>query len=149
MPANLFVDTNILVYLANENAVEHHAVVEQFETLASSRTLVISRQVLREYAVVMTRPGILETPLTPDEVANDLEQWQEIFTVLDETQDVTAQLIVLLKTYAVKGKRIHDANLAATMLAHGITELWTANGADFQRFEAIRITGIAERRHAA
>ena len=26
MPANLFVDTNILVYLANENAPEHDAV---------------------------------------------------------------------------------------------------------------------------
>ena len=149
MPANLFVDTNILVYLANENAPEHDAVIAQFEALAESRTLVISRQVLREYAVVMTRPGLLETPLTPDEVANDLEQWQEIFGVVDETRDVTAHLIVLLKTYAVQGTRIHDANLVAAMLTHGIAEIWTANSADFRQFKEIQVIGIAERGDAA
>ena len=97
----------------------------------------------------MTRPGLLETPLTPDEVANDLEQWQEIFGVVDETRNVTAHLIALLKTYAVKGKRIHDANLVAAMLAHGIAEIWTANSADFRQFKEIQVIGIAERSDAA
>ena len=142
MPANLFVDTNILVYLANENAQQHQAVLEKIETLASSYEMVISRQILREYAVVMTRPGMLERPLTPGEVADDLEKWQNVFEIVDETQDVTSQLIALLKKYAVKGKRIHDANLAATMLAYGIDNLLTANGSDFQQFEDIRIIGI-------
>ncbi len=149
MPAKLFVDTNILVYLANENAPQHHAVLEQIDAFAASYAMVISRQILREYAVVMTRPGLLETPLTPTEVADDLEQWQRVFEVVDETQNVTAQLICLLKKYALKGKRIHDANIAATMLAYGLSELWTANGADFQKFEEIRILGIEERRNAA
>ena len=149
MPAKLFVDTNILVYLANENAQLHQAVLKQVEAFAASHAMVISRQVLREYAVVMTRPGIVETPLTPDELAEDLEKWQRVFEVVDETQEVTAQLVCLLKKYQLKGKRIHDANIAATMLAYGISELWTADVEDFQKFEEIRIIGIEESRQAA
>ncbi len=35
------------------------------------------------------------------------------------------------------GKQVHDANIAATMLAHGITRLLTFNVADFQRFAGL------------
>jgi predicted nucleic acid-binding protein len=32
---------------------------------------------------------------------------------------------------------VHDANLVATMLAHGITRLLTFNAADFRRFGSL------------
>jgi len=37
----------------------------------------------------------------------------------------------------VAGPRIHDARIAAVCLAHGVTELWTADR-DFSRFPALR-----------
>ena len=37
----------------------------------------------------------------------------------------------------VAGPRIHDAMIAAGCLAHGVTELWTADR-DFSRFPALR-----------
>ena len=40
----------------------------------------------------------------------------------------------LLARVPVAGKQVHDANLAATMRAHGITRLLTFNDADFRRF---------------
>jgi predicted nucleic acid-binding protein len=32
---------------------------------------------------------------------------------------------------------VHDANIVATMLAHGETRLLTFNGADFRRFASL------------
>lgn len=57
MPDKIFLDTNILVYLANEDSPFHLRSVEKFKEIAAKSELWISRQVLREYAVVMTRPG--------------------------------------------------------------------------------------------
>ncbi len=35
------------------------------------------------------------------------------------------------------GKQAHDANIAATMLTHGIPRLLTFNAADFRRFDPL------------
>ncbi|MDY6854709.1 MAG: PIN domain-containing protein [Thermodesulfobacteriota bacterium] len=55
MPDKIFFDTNILVYLANEDSPFHIEVAKTFKEIAGKSELWISRQVLREYAVVMTR----------------------------------------------------------------------------------------------
>jgi predicted nucleic acid-binding protein len=34
----------------------------------------------------------------------------------------------------VAGRQVHDANIVATMLAHGETRLLTSNRSDFKRF---------------
>jgi predicted nucleic acid-binding protein len=39
--------------------------------------------------------------------------------------------------HGVQGKQVHDARLAALMLAHGITHILTLNGADFARYPGI------------
>jgi len=135
----LFIDTNILVYLSNESSAFHAPVLAQFTKLAEEYALYISRQVLREYAVIMTRPGIVAEPLTPDEVVEDMKKWQDLFTILDETFEVTNKLQDLVSTYQLKGKRIHDANIAATMIVHAIPCLLTMNVEDFQKFEEISI----------
>ena len=142
MRAKLFVDTNILVYLANESSEFHQKVLEQFQQVSRDYDLFISRQVLREYAVIMTRPGMMEHPLTPDEVVEDIQKWETIFTITDETQSVTEKLMSLLKKYQLKGKRIHDANIIATMLDSSISVIFTNNESDFKKFEEIRIIGI-------
>ena len=142
MRARLFVDTNILVYLANESSEFHQKVLEQFQQISTTYDLFISRQVLREYAVIMTRPGIIEHPLTPDEVVEDIKKWKKLFTVTDETEVVTEKLLALLKKYQLKGKRIHDANIVATMLDSSISSIFTGNEIDFKKFEEIQIIGI-------
>lgn len=116
MQDKVFLDTNILVYLSNEDSSFHQDAIRTFEKLAGEYELWVSRQVLREYAVVMTRPDIIEKPLSSTEVATDIEKWQSIFQISDETEDVTKILLDLIKTYDIKGKKIHDANIVATML---------------------------------
>ncbi len=144
MQDKLFLDTNILVYLANESDEWHEAVREKFYKLAAFYTFCISRQVIREYAVIMTRPGIVEQPLTPDEVAADIEKWKLICDIADETEEVTDHLMSLLKKYQLKGKRIHDANIVATMLAYSIPSIFTMNETDFKKFEEITIVALMD-----
>jgi len=142
MPDKVFLDTNILVYLANEDSPFHHRVVPRFKKLAGECELWISRQVLREYAVIMTRTGTVEKPLSPKEVAADIEQWEGIFQIADETEEVTRILVELIKEYDIKGKSIHDANIIATMTANMIENLFTFNADDFKKFTNVELIGI-------
>ena len=72
MQDKIFIDTNILVYMANEDSPFYSKVRKIFETIAGDYELWISRQILREYTVIMTRPESLEKPITPEEVISDL-----------------------------------------------------------------------------
>ena len=49
----------------------------------------------------------------------------------------------MLSACPTGGKQIHDANIVATMLAHGVKAILTHNRKDFIRFEEfITIIGI-------
>ena len=40
-------------------------------------------------------------------------------------------------SFAFGGKQVHDANIVATMIAHGETRLLTFNESDFRRFGSL------------
>jgi predicted nucleic acid-binding protein len=44
------------------------------------------------------------------------------------------RLVMLSRRYPFAGRQVHDANIVATMLAHGERRLLTFNGGDFRRF---------------
>jgi predicted nucleic acid-binding protein len=48
----------------------------------------------------------------------------------------------LVRQYQIRGKQIHDANIVAVMLTHGIHRLATYNQADFQRFGEIALEAM-------
>ena len=89
--------------------------------------------------MVMTRPENVEHPLNKHEIADDLKKWQKIFNVADEAEEVTKELIELIERYDLKGKRIHDANVAATMIVNNISKIYTYNVDDFRKFKEINI----------
>jgi hypothetical protein len=62
-----------------------------------------------------------------------------IFDIADETEEVTNQLMMLMNKYELKGKRIHDANIVATMLVHAVPSIFTVNAEDFKKFTEITI----------
>lgn len=133
----LFIDTNILVYATVAGAPWH---VEARAALRSAaeqnRPQWISRQVLREYMAVVSRPQSFSTPLGSTTLIERMKQFEASFHVADDTASVTSKLLELLQAHTVQGKQIHDANIAATMLAYGVTCLLTANVKDFRRFES-------------
>lgn len=130
----LFVDTNVLVY-ANVAEAPLHGVALHAITQAqgNGRDLWISRQVLREYLATMTRPqtfGALSRKLVLEQVRS----FGGRFKVADESWRVTEHLLQLLTVHGIGGKRVHDANIVATMMACEIPTLLTHNVADFECF---------------
>ena len=144
MQDKIFIDTNILVYMANEDSPFYSKVRKIFETIAGDYELWISRQILREYTVIMTRPESLEKPITPEEVISDLEKFENIFYIADENKKVTENLKKLIRNYKLIGKRIHDANIVATMEANSISVLFTLNLDDFKNFKGISLLDLNE-----
>ena len=56
-------------------------------------------------------------------------------TLLAEDSKVADRLLGLLADVECRGKQVHDANLVATMLVHGVGIVVTMNLEDFSRFE--------------
>jgi predicted nucleic acid-binding protein len=133
----IFADTNILVFAAVPTAPLHAAAVQRLATLRKAGDeLWISRQVLREYAAMRTRPQTFSSPVSGAAVAADLVAFQTNFPIVEDGPSVTAHLVNLLGAVPIGGKQVHDANIVATMLAQNISRLLTHNTADFARFSA-------------
>ena len=131
----IFVDTNVLVYSDVTSSPLHvaaHTRLISFQ--AAGHVLWVSRQVIREYLVTLTRSQVFSAPLSPAEAAASARKIANQMRVANERSEVGEQLLDLVTRYSVKGKQIHDANIVATMLAHGIKRLLTHNTADFERY---------------
>ena len=123
--AATFIDTNVLVYASRAKALFHQ------------RAAWFSRQVLREYLAVVTRPQPAEPALSNAAANADAARLLATLTVAEDGPQVTTELMRLLAQHPSGGKQVHDANIVATMLAHGIPRLLTFNEADFRRFDTL------------
>lgn len=135
--SSVFLDTNILVYSTFAGTPFHAAARMRLRELETTGTILwTSRQVLREFLSVTTRPGNVAPPPTTDSLVQAVHQFETTFRIADEDAAVTALLLDLVQSRAVQGKQIHDANIAATMLRYGISLLLTNNAADFVKYES-------------
>ncbi len=133
----VFVDTNILVY-ANiiETPLHESALAAVTTAHKAGRSLWISRQIIREFLVTLTRPQTFEN-LPKAIVFEQVDQFIERFEVADDIVAVSEHLIKLMRDFNIGGKQVHDANIVATMLAYHIPCLLTHNVKDFKRFEGL------------
>ncbi len=133
----LFIDTNILVYANVIETPFHKQALAAINTAHDTgRTLWISRQVIREYLVTLTRPQIYEN-LPRATVLEQVDLFIDRFQVADDTAAVSEQLGKLMRDFNIGGKQVHDANIVATMLAYDIPCLLTHNIKDFKRVEEV------------
>ena len=132
-----FVDTNVLVYATAIGAPLQARSRAALGELVSRQQRSISRQVLREYIAVMTRPQTWAKALSLAEAVADAEAFLRGFALLEDGPSVWAELRALSVGYSFAGRQVHDANIVATMLAHRERRLLTFNEADFHRFGAV------------
>ena len=134
--SRVFVDTNALIYSDQVNSAFHERARSALGRLEQDgNELWISRQIVREYLATVTKPGAgVMPPMTRHAAIAAAEGFTTAYELAEDGPNVTARLLELVRAVPVGGKQIHDANIAATMLAHGITRLLTFNAADFRRF---------------
>lgn len=94
----------------------------------------LSRQVLREYLAVVTRPQTWSVPLPRTQAIADVLELSRAFAILEDGPAVTPILLDLCRDVPEGGRQVHDANIVATLLAHGERRLLTFNDGDFIRF---------------
>ncbi len=138
-----FIDTNLLVYSSGINLMFCQKSRQLLNNLSNKFDyLAISPQIIREFLVIVTHPLTSEKPFTSTEAVNCLGEFLETLVVLPENEGVTNKLLQLVSKYNIVGKRIHDTNIVALMLSHGIHHLATANKKDFECFAEIEIIPI-------
>ena len=131
----MFVDTNVLVKARILEAPDHETARASLQrAFEEPEALRISRQVLREYLAVVTRPQAWPVAIGREEAIDDLERLVAAYEVLEDGPVVTDWLVLLCREVPVGGRQIHDANIVATMLAYGEHRLLTFNVADFRRY---------------
>ena len=75
--------------------------------------------------------------MSPAELVADVTRFQTQFRVAEDGPAVTGHLLNLIQSIPLGGRQVHDANIVATMQAHGLRRLLTHNTTDFARFGAI------------
>ena len=137
VPDQVMLDTNVLLAATDEDRAEHHDALKVLNDWTAMHTeLCTSGQVLREYLSVATRPTAQNgLGLNLPEALGNVRAIRARTTLLAEDSKVADRLLGLLADVDCRGRQVHDANLIATMLVHGIGTVVTMNLADFARFE--------------
>jgi predicted nucleic acid-binding protein len=145
-PDRAMLDTNVFLAATDEGRAEHDqalAIVNDWP--ARGVALYASGQIMREYLAVATRPADnngLGLAMT-DALAN-VRAFRDRTTLLAEDGKVADRLLALLDDTNCAGKQVHDANVVATMLVHGISTIVTINTGDFIRFgRQVRLVDLA------
>ncbi|MDD1419557.1 type II toxin-antitoxin system VapC family toxin [Dolichospermum sp. ST_sed1] len=133
------VDTNILLRLVQKNSPMHLDTQRAILTLKKQGDfLCIIPQNIIEFWAVSTRPldknGL---GLSITQAEEESEKLKKIFILELDTPQIFTEWESLVIKYQVMGKQVHDARLAAAMVAHNITHLLTFNVDDFKRFSDI------------
>jgi predicted nucleic acid-binding protein len=135
--ASVFIDANVLIRSVVPVAPLHDTAYSVIKRLNNhGYTLWISRQVIRELMVFVTRrqEALDLNPMTAKQVQNLLASFYDQFVIVSDTHAVGNQLIRLLSEVPFGGKQVHDANIVATMLVYNVPTLLTFNIVDFERF---------------
>lgn len=132
----IFIDSNILVYANNSLSPFCQTARQQLQNAFENYESVwVSRQVFREFMVIVSREMLFANQKVDFELIDStVKRFEQDFEVAEDSPAITHQLLHLLKETNTSGKQVHDANIVATMLIHGIETLLTNNVADFIRF---------------
>src|SRR5262245_36900792 len=129
----VFVDANVLVYFTFAHFPWHRAARDRLAALESLPvSLTTSRQVLREFLAVTTRPGFLSSLPEVSFLQETVHGFKDRLEIAADDGEVTALLLELLVKPGAQGRQVHDA----TMRRHRIPYLLTHNTTDFERYQS-------------
>jgi predicted nucleic acid-binding protein len=142
----VLVDTNIFLRVKQPSSIHHAQCIAALDKLrGGTEPAHTCAQVWIEYWAVLTRPlannGLGFAPELADADMDGIQTW---FPVLPEPPDIAARWRDIVRRYGVSGRQGHDARIVAVMLAHGIENLVTLNGADFARYAGITVLTPAD-----
>lgn len=138
----LVVDTNVLVYAADEGSEAHAACWQRLSQWRVEPTpTFITWNVCYEFLRVCTHPRVLRSPWNPGDA------WRFLNVVLDSPgfallRPTERHQAVLTQTLAelpdVRGNLMHDLHTAVVMREHGVSRICTRD-THFHRFPFLEV----------
>ena len=133
------VDVNVLLYVVNERATHHRALLNWWESAVNGdESIGLPWLVLLGFLRISTNPKIFPHPLDPATAINKITTWRSLASTYlvrekDEHWDI---LRTLLDETGTAGNLTTDAHLAALAISHGA--ILVSCDRDFSRFRGLR-----------
>lgn len=126
-------DTNIVLRFSNPSDEKHGLVTETVATLLmQGNECYLTAQVLIELWVVATRPiEVNGLGWSIEQTGEVIDQLIGQFPLVEEGPQILRAWLALVTESKIKGKRTHDARIAAVMAVADISHILTLNPTDF------------------
>ena len=133
-------DTNVLVYAADESFPLHTAAREMRDHAAAEHQKIrLCYSVLLEFFAVVTDSRRVGNPLPPAEAWREVDAYLNTFEVLYPDERTFVELENLTVRYQITRQTIFDALIVAMMIQNGVQGIYTDNRKDFARFGEIEV----------
>ncbi|MGE4090955.1 MAG: type II toxin-antitoxin system VapC family toxin [Candidatus Binatia bacterium] len=136
------IDTNLLVYAFYPEVPQHRAARWLLDQAQEEKvSLCASSQVLAEFYAVVTNPKRVSPALDSKAALQRIDEIRSLpgLILLPLPLDVVDRWMALIRRHPVTRQHIFDVQLVATMLANGVTRLYTFNVKDFLAFSEITV----------
>ena len=138
----VLLDTNVLVYAADETSPFHEASRSFRERGRNGEFIAcVTPQVLFEFYSVVTDPRRVSSPLTAADAAGALAQYFSDAKIrkIHPGDDIGGAVLPLISKYAVTRQDVFDLVIVATMVANGLRKICTYDSTHFSRFAEIEV----------
>ena len=127
-------DTNLLLYAANEDAAEH-VVCKAFlqKVIEEPSGWISAYQVYLELYRAIRSPKVMACPLSAKQAADHVSILRDQLGIMHCCYNSECWNVVMrhLESDSFPYRRTHDAILAATLVSHGVKVFYTRNTKDF------------------
>jgi hypothetical protein len=135
------VDVNVLLYAADEES-PHHAEAREFldRCAAGPEVCCFGWLTLMSYLRMATNPRIFARPLAPEAAERNVAALLDLPHVrtLAEQDGFWEVYRRVTGGLTARGNLVPDAHLAALLVQHGVTVLYTRD-ADFRKFQDLQV----------
>lgn len=125
--ALVLLDTNVLLRLSDGTSPDQSVATQAIAhlRLRGDRSCITAQNIV-EFWAVATRPlDVNGLGWTTQRTADEIVQLLNRFRLLEDSSNILTNWLTLVTAYDIKGKKVHDARLVATMQAHGVAHLLT------------------------
>lgn len=141
------IDTTFLIDLEITDSPRHKQALALFNKWQAEKhsVLAIYNQTFLEFENVVTDSKRFNSPLTMEQAIERTWFWldQERIKIIYPTEVSLKRALLWSSMYKLGRKRIQDTHMASAFAEAGVTELWTANPADFEVFETFDLVNYS------